>query len=137
MSDFISKCKICGKEYDNYMRTFYIQYSNNENDRKCCCQECWHREAHKKPHMYTNHIPTFCDGGDLITRLFDTKEELFCWIVNNIKTDENDVLCCSHDGNIITVNKKIKHWWVHGFSTLEQGDLPDWRGTVIRYHGSL
>ena len=136
--DFMSKCEVCGKEYDSYMRTFFVQNSNDESSKKCCCRECLNKEAAKKPHRYTNHIPSFCDGGDLIIRLFDTKEELIEWLKDNLNySKDTEELCCSEDGSIITVKKTEKYWWVHGFSTLEKYDLPYWREVVIKLYGNI
>lgn len=135
MKDFLETCDICGEKYDAYMRTFWVQCSSDNKDQKCCCPKCWSEQAELKPHRYTNHIPTFCDGGDLITRLFDTKEELISWLRENLNIKDNEELCCSNDGNIITVNKDKKFWWVHGYSTLKKGDLPYWKETAEKYYG--
>lgn len=136
MTEFTSKCDICGNNYDSYMRTFYIQYSMDRRDRKCVCLECLGKESVKKPYKFVNHIPTFCDGGDLIVRLFDTKEELIEWIKNKYYKEYEEI-CCDGNGLIITVNKSTKCWWVVGNSNLKNYDFPDWKETVIKYHGSL
>lgn len=136
MEDYFAVCDICGKKYDNYMRTFFVQYSNDSTDRKCCCGDCLSKESRKKPHRYTNHIPMYYDGGKLITRLFDSKEEMIDWLIKNVKREDEE-LCCARDGEIIAVNKNEKFWWVDGFSTLDIGDLPNFEDTVIKYHGSM
>lgn len=118
------------------MRTLYIQYSNDETDIKCCCPKCCRKEAQKKPHRYTNHIPQYVDGGRLITRLFDTKEDLICWLKDTF-ADENKVLCCTDDGTIVTVNKNKKFWWAEGYSTLSKGDLPNNSEVIAKYHGKV
>lgn len=133
---FKAKCEICGKEYDNYMRTFYIQYSDNDNDRKCCCSVCKCNEIISKPYKFTNYIPDFVDGGNLITRLFDTKDDLVKWL-NKTYNNENEELCCSDSGTIVIVDKKKRQWRIEGFSNLKKGDLPDWEETVIKYHKSI
>jgi hypothetical protein len=130
-------CEICGKKYNSHMRTLYIQYTNDESDIKCCCPECWQKEAQTKPHRYTNHIPAFCEGGRLITRLFDTKEDLIGWLKNTF-ANENDVLCYGDTGAIVIVNKNENFWWVKGFSTLSKGDLSNSNSEMIaKYHGKV
>lgn len=58
MTDFKTTCQICGKEYDNYMRTYYVE-KNGEKTR--VCRECRNKFC-KGKFVYTNHIPDFCDG---------------------------------------------------------------------------
>lgn len=131
-----ARCEICSKTYDSYMRTLYVQYSNDETDIKCCCPKCLSKEVQKKPHRYTNHIPQYVDGGRLITRLFDTKEDLICWLKDTF-ADENKVLCCTDYGTIVTVNKNKKFWWTEGYSTLSKGDLPNNSEVIVKYHGKV
>ena len=97
MSECEALCEICGNKYNNYMRTMYIQYSKNDNDRKCTCLECWRKEAIVKPYRYTNEIPMSCDGGDFITRVFNTKEDLLQYVLDN--TDDGYIACMDDDDN--------------------------------------
>lgn len=134
MSEYEALCEICGNKYDNYMRTFYIQYSKNDNDKKCVCTECWRKEAIVKPYRYTNEIPISCDGGNLITRLFDTKEDLLQYILDN--TEDGDIACMDDDDNtIVDVNANRKFWWVRGYANLDKNDLPNWRNKAIELYG--
>lgn len=133
------KCELCGKEYEGRMRTLYIQHYNNPN-KVCCCGECLHKETKKKPHSYTNSIPAYVEGGNVITVLFDRKDDLISYIKNNVFDEaekEKGEICIGDDGKIVYVDKTRKWWWVSGFSTLRHGDLPNWREKVIEYHGSL
>ena len=134
MSEYEALCEICGAKYNNYFRTMYIQYSNNENDKKCTCLKCWREQAVIKPYRYTNHIPDFCDGGNLITILFDTKEDLLKYILQNTK--DNKIACISENGDeVIDVNTDEKYWWVRGYANLDKNDLPNWRDKVIELYG--
>ena len=130
MSEYEALCEICGNKYNNYMRTLYIQYSKNDNDRKCTCLECWRKEAIVKPYRYTNEIPMSCDGGDFITRVFNTKEDLLQYVLDN--TDDGDIACMDDDDNtIIDVNANRKFWWVRGYAILDKNDLPNWKTKII------
>lgn len=134
MSEYEALCEICGNKYDNYMRTFYIQYSKNDNDKKCVCAKCRRKEAIVKPYRYTNDIPMFCDGGDLITHLFNTKEDLLQYILDN--TDDGDIACMDDDGKtIVDVNANRKFWWVRGYANLDKNDLPNWKDKAIELYG--
>ena len=134
MSEYEALCEICGNKYDNYMRTFYIQYSKNDNDKKCVCAECWRKEAIVKPYRYTNEIPMSCDGGDFITRLFNTKEDLLQYVLDD--TDDGDIACMDDDDNtIVDVNVNRKFWWVRGYANLDKNDLPNWKDKAIELYG--
>lgn len=135
--DFISKCEICGKEYDSYHTTFYIQYSRNDDDRKCACPDCIGKEKNCKPYRFANHLPMYCDGFDTIVNMFDTKEEAVEWILNKYQDSPNRIVCMDKAGVILTVSKDEKFWWVVGGSNLETGTFPNWKEKVIELHGSL
>lgn len=126
---YTTTCQICDKEYDNYMRTFYVE----ENGIKIrVCPEC--RSAFcRDEYVYTNHIPPYCDGGDLISRCFATENELLKYITSNTK--DNYVCCMSEEGNIIDVCKTEKFWWVRGYSNLSCGQLPDWKTVAKELYG--
>lgn len=131
--DFIAKCEFCGKEYDSYVRTFYIQYPGDNGDRKCCCLECRKGKMVLKPYRFINHVPTYVDGADIVARLFDYKTDLIEWLKKEYSR-ENEVLCYD-EGLVMTLSKKEKFWWVLGHANLEKGDLPDWRETAAKYYG--
>lgn len=38
---------------------------------------------------------------------------------------------------IVDVSKSKKFWWVRGFSTLNNGALPNWRDKVKELYGEL
>lgn len=131
MTDYKTTCQICGKEYDNYMRTFYVEENGK---RTIVCIEC-RNEFCKDKFVYTNHIPDFCDGGNLVSHCFKTEEELLQYVTSS--TDENSICCMGYDGAIVNVSKSIKAWWVRGFSTLSKGTLPNWRDKVKELYGEL
>ena len=134
MSEYEALCEICGNKYNNYMRTMYIQYSKNDNDRKCTCLECWRKEAIVKPYRYTNEIPMSCDGGDLITRLFNTKEDLLQYVLDN--TNDGDIACMDDDDNtIVDVNANRKFWWARGYANLDKSALSNWRDKERELYG--
>jgi hypothetical protein len=65
------------------MRTFYVQ--TGENGIKIrVCTDCRKKFCQDK-YVYTNHIPPFCDGGDLVTHIFQTEDELLAYIESNTK----------------------------------------------------
>lgn len=131
MVEFKTTCQLCGKEYNNYMRTFYVE----ENGIKIrVCSECRRAFCIDK-YVYTNHIPAFCDGGDLISHCFDTEKELLDYVLSN--TTDKYICCMDNDGTIIDVSKNEKFWWVRGYSSLKQDALPNWRDKVIELYGSL
>lgn len=75
-----------------------------------------------------------CDGGDLITRLFNTKEDLLQYILDN--TEDGDIACMDDDDNtIVDVNANRKFWWVRGYANLDKNDLPNWRDKAIELYG--
>lgn len=130
MTEFKTTCKLCGKEYDNYMRTFYVE----ENGIKIrVCTECRGSFCRDK-YVYTNHIPSFCDGGDLISRCFNNEENLLEYILSNTK--EEYICCMGDDGIIVDVSKNKKFWWVRGYSSLNNG-LPNWKNKVKELYGEL
>ena len=132
MCDFKTTCQICGKEYDNYMRTYYVE----ENGIKIrVCQDC-RRIFCSDKHVFTNHIPTFCAGGDLISRCFKTETELLDYILTS--TTDCFIACMDQDGTIVDVSKNEKFWWVRGYSTLKAHSLADWNDVVrLLYGGTL
>lgn len=131
MYDFKTTCQLCGKEYDNYMRTFYVE----ENGTKTrVCLDCRKELCHGK-HVFTNDIPAFCDGGDLISRCFSTEKELLDYIFSS--TRDYNIACMSSDGTIVDVSKENKFWWVRGYSTLKPGTLPDWKAMVKNLYGGI
>ena len=131
MYDYKTTCNICGKEYDNYMGTFYVK-ENGIQIRVCL--ECRKIFCHDK-HVFTNHIPVFCDGGDLVSHCFDTEEELLEYILSS--TRDGYIACMSNDGSIVNVSKNKKFWWVRGYSTLNPCALPDWKSTVNKLYGEI
>lgn len=130
------KCSICGKEYDNYKRTFYIQYSTDK-DKKCCCLSCMNKNAKLKPYRFRNYVPNYYKGEDVITSLFDTKNDLIVWLNKEYGKNGEKILCCDDTGDIITVDTEKPFWWVVGCSNLKQVDLPNWKETVVKYHGNI
>lgn len=132
MSEFETKCKLCGKKYNNYMRTFYVE----EYGKKIkVCMECRKIFCRDK-YVYTNHIPPFCDGGDLVSHCFKTEKELLEYILSN--TDDNYICCMDEkDGAIVDVKKDKKYWWVRGFSNLKSESLPNWKSVVKELYGGL
>lgn len=113
------------------MRTFYVE----ENDIKIrVCLECRKAFCSDK-HVFTNHIPAFCDGGDLVSHCFNTEEELLDYILSS--TIDCYIACMSDDGTIVDVSKNEKFWWVRGYSSLKPGSLPDWRIIAKKLYGDF
>lgn len=126
---FKTTCQFCNKEYDNYMRTYYIKTSSAKIR---VCPEC--RTAYcRDKYVYTNHIPAFCDGGNLVSYCFNTEEELLDHIT--LETRENYVCGMSQDGAIIDVCTTKKFWWVRGYSNLTYGQLPNWETVAEEIYG--
>lgn len=126
---YTTTCNLCNKEYNNYMRTFYVQ----ENKTKIrVCPDC-HRAFCRDKYIFTNHIPAFCDGGDLVSHCFNTEEELLDHITS--ETRENYVCGMNQDGTIIDVCTTKKFWWVRGYSSLTYGQLPDWKSIANEIYG--
>ena len=126
---FKTTCQLCNKEYDNYMRTFYVK--ENETKIRVCldCRKAFCRDKY----VYTNHIPTFCDGGDLVSHCFETEEQLLNHVISNTK---DDYICCMDEGGtIVDVCKTKKFWWVRGFSSLSYGQLPNWKAVAEEIYG--
>ena len=131
MSEFETKCKLCGKKYNNYMRTFYVK----EYGKKIkVCMEC-RKEFCKDKYVYTNHIPPFCDGGDLVSHCFKTEKELLEYIQSNTK--DGYICCMGEDGAIVDVKKDKKFWWVRGYSNLKNGALPNWESVAKELYGGI
>lgn len=118
---FTAKCEKCGEEYDNYMRTLFVE---EKGKRTCVCLDC-RKKWIKDRFWYINHIPPMCDGGNLVARVFDSLEELQKFVVNN--TAENDIATFS-DYNIVDVRKDKEFWWVRG-GVSHKIDLPDFNET--------
>lgn len=130
------KCEICGVNYDDRVRTFWIQYSSDNNDKKCTCRQCWDKETKLKPYHFQNHIPNCCTGGDLCRHLFDTKEDLLKFILDD--TNDGYVACMCREGNeIVDVGLTCLDWWVRGYATLDKGTLPYWEDKVTELCGLL
>ena len=119
-NQFTTTCQFCSKEYNNYMRTFYVQTSSAKIR---VCPEC-RRAFCRDKYIFTNRIPAFCDGGDLISHCFETEEQLLEHILS--ETKENYVCGMSSDGAIVDVCTTEKFWWVRGYSNLTYGQLPHW-----------
>ena len=117
------------------MRTFYVQ---EKGIKIRVCPEC--RKAFcREKFIYTNHIPSFCDGGDLITHCFETEEQLLNHILSETEerhiNRKNYVCCMSSDGTIIDVSTTGKFWWVRGYSNLTYGQLPNWETIAEEIYG--
>lgn len=119
--EYTTKCENCGNLYDNYMRTFFIE---EKGERKCVCLDC-RNNLRKGRIWYTNHIPAFCDGGNLITRIFDSIEDLTDFVLS--KTDNDDIATFS-DYTIVDVRKSRRYWWVRGYVS-HKIDLPTFNET--------
>lgn len=126
---FTTTCNLCGKEYDNYMRTFYVQ---EKGIKIRVCPECRSAFCRDK-FIFTNHIPEFCTGGDQVSHCFETEDQLLNHILS--ETKENYVCCMSTDGVIVDVCTNKKFWWVRGYSNLTYGQLPDWKETAEEIYG--
>lgn len=120
--EYTTKCENCGNIYDNYMRTFFIE---EKGKRKCVCLDCI-KNLRKGKIWYVNYIPTFCDGGDLVTRIFESVAELTNYVLE--KTDA-DYIATFEDYTIVDVSKSRKYWWVRGYVS-HSLDLPKFNETI-------
>jgi hypothetical protein len=120
--EYTTKCENCGNLYDNYMRTFFIE---EKGERKCVCLDC-RKSLCKGKIWYTNHIPTFCDGGNLVTKIFESVADLADFILK--KTDADDIATFG-DYTIVDVSKSRKYWWVRGYVS-HSLDLPTFNETI-------
>lgn len=124
------KCNICGRNYSNYMRTFYVE---NKGEKTLVCNECRKETTYGKI-SYTNYIPTFVDGGDIVTKIFETKQELKDFILKD--TDEEDIATLKIDTTVENFSKIVPEytiidvvkneqdrWYVRGWVSCEI-DLP-------------
>lgn len=136
MSDYKSTCSFCNEEYDSYMRNYYVQFEENKATKREACPECWKRFGRVTNYRFTNHIPAFCDGGDLVTIQYNDKNKLIDYLNKRYKTDTN-IICMDKDGTILEVSTKKKYWWVYGFSNLEEGTFPNWKDKVIELYGEM
>lgn len=127
----IATCEICGKEYDNYFRTYYIE---ENHVRTRVCTECRLKKTEGK-YYYTNHVPTSIDGASIVTHIFPNKLQLLRYI--HINTADKYIACIGWNGNIVDVHTEKKFWWVRGNCNLNYEDLPDWRKEIIRRYKTL
>lgn len=124
MCKYTTICENCGEEYINYFRTFYVK----ENGiKRCVCEQC-RNDLRNGKIWFTDHIPAFVDGADLLTIIFNSIEELTKHIVS--ETD-SDFIATYSDGIITDVNKNENHWWVRGYVSHEIS-LPEFYETITK-----
>ena len=124
------ECKLCGAEYDNYMRTFKV-------NGKIVCINCFNSEIKKinnsgKFYFYP-HIPSFYEGCDVNMEVFDNIPDL----LNRLKEYEGTLAIdkCDEEANVsayvyvMTVSNNGKNWWVHGFTNAKL-NLPDYKSLI-------
>lgn len=129
--EFTTKCEVCGKEYDNYFRTFYVE---EKGIKTKVCSHCGTELLKNKEYVYHKEIPTYVDGADLVYKVLDSEEEALNYIKEN--TEENYIACMSRTGNaIIDVCKTEKFWWVRGYVKLTKGVLPYWEDVAEELYG--
>ncbi len=117
-----AKCELCGKEYDDWMRRYYVEY---KGQKTCVCSGCRHKFVQDK-YWFINYIPAYCDGGDLVAKCFDTLEELREYIVSNTKENQ---IATFNNGWIVDVYTTKEFWWVRG-SVSHKLDLPSYHNTL-------
>ena len=128
--EFKAVCEICGKDYDNYMRTFKLKVRNSV---KTLCHDCFKTELKRieqsDKFWFYPHIPGFCEGCDLQLEVFDSLAELSKKLkefkqYGTLATDDAD----NPPTFVMTVEDNGEHWWVHGYSNGAKAlNLPDWR----------
>lgn len=137
MSEYKSTCSFCNKEYDSYMRNYFVQFEENTATKREACPECWRRFGKVTKYRFTNHIPAFCDGGELVTMMYEDKDKLIDYLNRRYKNDTNIICMDKNSGNIVTVSTDKKYWWMYGYSNLDAGDLPHWKDKVIELYGEI
>lgn len=130
--DIYTTCERCNKRYENIFRTYYVQKGTDDTTRHRVCPACRDMEKHIHNYYYQDHISPL-EKKDLITRFFNTKEDLLTFIKNN--TTEGYIPCMDcldKDFSLIMeVNKIKREWHVVGLSNLSEGDLPIWHKKVV------
>ena len=114
---FTTDCEICGEEYDNYMRTLYVE---EKGKRTRVCWKCRNKLSQGK-YTFTNHIPPICDGGDLVTRIFENEQQLKDFVLSRADKDQ---IVTIHGVDIVEVDKTKEFWWVRG-SVSKEMDFPN------------
>lgn len=123
-------CELCGRKYDARCGTYYYQEGNDKTTRKRKCRYC--KIPLSGEYRYANHIPAFVEGGNYITYVFDSKDDLTKFILEN--TREEFIVCTDCENCIIDVSTKRKYWWVRGYVNIAI-DLPNWKEKVIELYG--
>lgn len=118
-------CQECGKEYDNFMRTFKVKTDDKE---LTVCRDCQNKyiyeiaKSHNKT-WFLPHIPAFCDGGDLTLRIFKNIKD-FTDFLNTIPSKKEKIVYDDKDVNtIMTIDNSGKNWWVHGYTNVKLKEL--------------
>ena len=106
------KCQVCGKEYDDYDYLYAYQFGTDDKTYVQCCSDCQTKMENKHRYWFRNYLPTFVNG-ELLTRIFDTKEELVNYL-DNLELITDYELCISGD-TIIQINKARDTWFCKGF----------------------
>ena len=127
---YTTNCEVCGKEYCNYHMTLYVLKNGVKTK---VCSECSSKLLENEKYVYTNHVPTYCDGANSVSRCFDTEEELLQYIREI--AGEKYIPCLGSGNSIVFVYKNEKEWRVPGFSTLGAGKLPKWEDVVKELYG--
>ena len=117
------ECEICKEIYDGYSRTLYIQ---DDTGKKCVCQDCRDKLIKDKI-WYKDYIPAFCEGADLVTRIFSNVQDLLEFVKNN--TEEQFIATIDEYNTIVDVKENKEIWWVRGFVS-NKLNLPDFDETI-------
>lgn len=114
-------CQKCGKEYDNFMRTFKVK---TDDEDFIVCKECQDKykemaELHNEI-WFLAHIPAFCTGGNLTLRIFKNTKD-FTDFLSTLPLKKDKIVYS--DNMVMTIDNKGKNWWVHGYTNASLKEL--------------
>lgn len=117
-------CQECGKEYDNFMRTFKIK--NDDKELTVCrnCQDKYEKMAESNNEIwFLPHIPAFCEGGDLTLRIFKNIKD-FTDFLNTIPSKKEKIVYGDQSIDMVmTIDNSGKNWWVRGYTNAKLKEL--------------
>lgn len=126
-------CDFCNKDFEHngYERDVKIHFHNkSENNYMQCCGSCFEKNRSFSDDIkFVNYIPTFCDGGTYRHEIFETVDDLICFLNDRyITATSENILCCDKDCIVIVSNRT---WYVAGYTSVNMSDyLPYWKDVV-------
>ena len=84
-----------------------------------------------KKYYYRNYVPTFVDGVPIITKYFDTEQEVI-EAINKKLSDEfyKNYIITIDENTIVIVNKNKREWWVKFFTNISKDSFPSYKKTI-------